>query len=625
MNLTSSVDALVKSYTTATPLLTVQIDRQVACFLKKFPFKGRQIATRSAGIQKFRDAEAQCAWTNRKFRKLTRATEPSFLSRARRLIADVLGDTVTPDIMREIAVKATCGPGSTATNESKSGRTTPYYKYMDLPYSVTAEAKNLATYMIECNPRWVDLLENSGERHSVPFAADSTISPIIKAISMVNDSVIIVNEERIDFVLKDFRTDRPIGIGSSLNMMLQLGVKAYMQRRLLAFGVDLTDQTRNRELAYAGSCVLNPDLMADPSQQWSTIDLSSASDTVSYELVKALLPAEWFSLLDMIRHKSGRIKDKLYVYHKFSAMGNGTTFPLESLIFWAVAKAATQGLTSDKVDIAVYGDDIICRQYDAQPIVSALQECGFSINTEKSFLTGPFKESCGADFFLGSYVRPFYLKRELKGRRDVYFCINSLNSQRLAIPALSNAFSSCIDRLLEHIPEEERRYTPLSKQVVHKFEGSWTSLDTVSEDGYAVPLNFMRRVGRNPYMNMKQLRHFKATPVVEKDNKKVRLPPLLKEEFPADKFNRLPYVVRSTEVALTYSGKASVRLWLSLKKVPLVIEKWMNVSGLLHVAASNGGVVTRSKMTRYIDSVHSVPNWNANWTTSDLCSLYASA
>jgi len=87
-------------------------------------------------------------------------------------------------------------------------------------------------------------------------------------------------------------------------------------------------------------------------------------------------------------------------------MGNGYTFPLETLIFWAIARTCVRsgGIVS------VYGDDIIVPSEDYEQLCYVLRAAGFSPNKTKSFSTGPFRESCGADYFYGIDIRPTYVK-----------------------------------------------------------------------------------------------------------------------------------------------------------------------------------------------------------------------
>jgi hypothetical protein len=151
------------------------------------------------------------------------------------------------------------------------------------------------------------------------------------------------------------------------------------------------------------------------TREFATLDLSNASDTVSFELVKLVLPPLWFEALRALRSPSTLIEGQWCILEKFSSMGNGYTFELETLIFAAlltvmVRKLGGVGLLG--VDVFVFGDDLIVPDEYASACVSMLKFFGFSLNLEKSFI-GPvgFRESCGGDYFDGHDVRPHYLKK----------------------------------------------------------------------------------------------------------------------------------------------------------------------------------------------------------------------
>jgi hypothetical protein len=94
-------------------------------------------------------------------------------------------------------------------------------------------------------------------------------------------------------------------------------------------------------------------------------------------------------------------------------MGNGYTFELETLIFWALCATAIEDagrIPSTGVNLFVYGDDIIVPTEAVRNVVAVLRFMGFSLNEAKSFWEGSFRESCGGDFLNGEWVRPFYLK-----------------------------------------------------------------------------------------------------------------------------------------------------------------------------------------------------------------------
>jgi hypothetical protein len=206
-------------------------------------------------------------------------------------------------------------------------------------------------------------------------------------------------------VPKDAFVDRVICIEPTGNIYCQKGLGQVLRRRLKRSGVDLNDQTINQELARKGSI----------DGSLATLDLSSASDSLCYELVKAVMPPRWFNALNDCRSTATLLPDGTWRHNeKFSSMGNGYTFELESLIFYALLRAVC-----DKSDVvSVYGDDLIVPNHQAQRCIEALDSIGFKTNESKSFSTGPFRESCGKHYFRGTDVTPVYQKESLLERES---------------------------------------------------------------------------------------------------------------------------------------------------------------------------------------------------------------
>ncbi len=231
---------------------------------------------------------------------------------------------------------------------------------------------------------------------------------------------------RLHFVPKDISIKRSICIEPTLNMFYQLGVGEIMTERLYGYcKVNLSNQqVCNARLAMQGSLDGN----------FCTIDLKSASDSISYDLVKALVPSWVFRYFDEIRSTHTTLPDGSRVPLKMiSSMGNGFTFPLQTLIFISVLYAVYKltGTDFDKsVDEGkpsnwgVFGDDIICTKRTYNLVTQALQFLGFTVNSEKSFSEGFFRESCGLEYYKGHNVRPFFHKKD--GRIAPYVAFNRL-------------------------------------------------------------------------------------------------------------------------------------------------------------------------------------------------------
>lgn len=225
-------------------------------------------------------------------------------------------------------------------------------------------------------------------------------------------------------VPKNSEIDRVACKEPEINMYLQRAAGLFIRSRLKRHGIDLQDQSRNQMLAKEGSIKRN----------LATMDLSSASDTISRQLVKILLPEAWFTHLDDVRVKQVLLPDgSVHTLEMFSSMGNGFTFELESLIFWALARA-TATVLRRRGKISVYGDDIIVPKDVGLALHRVLPWFGFIVNVKKTFITGPFRESCGGHYYNGTDVTPIYLRKEIQTVTDVVQLHNQLLGWMLRQP-----------------------------------------------------------------------------------------------------------------------------------------------------------------------------------------------
>ena len=231
-----------------------------------------------------------------------------------------------------------------------------------------------------------------------------------------------VDCSRLSFVPKTTAISRTICVEPSLNMFYQLGLGTILEHRLRSFfKIDLSKQPEyNRENARIGSV----------DDSLSTIDLESASDSISTELCRQALPKEVFDLLMALRTPSCSLGDSVYTFNMISTMGNGFTFPLQTIIFACAVSAVyrVHGRTAKfgcGEPCGVFGDDIIVHSDMYERVVSFLTFLGFRVNRLKSFSKGPFRESCGCDFFNGRNIRGVYAK-SLDTVQDIYALINAL-------------------------------------------------------------------------------------------------------------------------------------------------------------------------------------------------------
>jgi len=245
----------------------------------------------------------------------------------------------------------------------------------------------------------------------------------------------IASGSRISFAPKTVRESRLICTEPLLNSYFQLGLGVLLTERLKSFfGIDLSSQPKvNQQLAQVGST----------TGRFSTIDLSSASDCISLSLCSKLLPSWVFDTLMEIRSPSTLVGGDAVRLEMMSTMGNGFTFPLQTVIFSALIFAVyrSKGILPVRCDrpldtnFGCFGDDLIVRDDTFHSVIGLLELLGFIPNTEKTFNDGPFRESCGADWHSGHSVRGVYIKR-LDSPQDICVAINLLNdwTARTGIP-----------------------------------------------------------------------------------------------------------------------------------------------------------------------------------------------
>jgi hypothetical protein len=249
---------------------------------------------------------------------------------------------------------------------------------------------------------------------------------------------VVVEGNRTSCVPKNVDISRTICTEPTLNMWYQLGFGNIIRKRLRQFfGIDLASVADvNREMARRGSSGW-ADLSVDGRQlsqdNFCTIDLESASDSMSLGMLKFVLPKWVYDLLMLLRSPVTRLPDGSRVeLNMVSTMGNGFTFPLQTLLFSCIVAAVYEqaDLVRKRVDsldanFSVFGDDIVIVRKVYDRVVRALEILGFQVNADKSFAEGPFRESCGSDFYKGHFVRPVYIRR-LDGVQDTYVAFNKL-------------------------------------------------------------------------------------------------------------------------------------------------------------------------------------------------------
>lgn len=349
--------------------------RQVLAFFQKRRDTDIGVDTQAKAWGTFKETELKCFETNELLRKYSRGgfyfvpRVEAVMFIAQRKISAILG---TCPSLEELKLRF--GPG--ATTQVKKKDASPRRK-LSQAFCVSEDAIRFLPELLAEMPLWaqVDETGTKGVCHEV-----------------------VVSDGRVDFVRKTCKTDRTIVVEPMLNGLVQTAIGDYISDRLLRQGVNLRDQTINQRLAREGSL----------TGEVATLDLRSASDLIASGLVESLLPLEWWDLLRAFRTGWVDTPEGRMRLEKFSSMGNGFTFALESLIFYALAKACAE--ESGPGRVSVYGDDIIVPATAVPLLLETLTAVGFEVNTKKSYWSGAFRESCGKDYSSGFDVRPVYLK-----------------------------------------------------------------------------------------------------------------------------------------------------------------------------------------------------------------------
>nr|URG16461.1 MAG: RNA dependent RNA polymerase [Leviviridae sp.] len=393
----------------------IERDVLVTQWLKKYPFVHENLHPVMTAKAAFIESEVKCRATNEKFE----AGYGSFstytrkiLFRAAQIVASIL-EPYRPNVTQHLlndwgAMEGEIGKKATVGNH---GAKANVHENVNRP-SIFGDSQYEATKSLLCATYDTVAMRGAHPRY--------------------------VRGSKVDFVPKTSKTHRTICIEPTVNLYFQAALGEYIRKQLLTAGIDLRSQVNNQRLA----------VRASAGGGYATLDLSAASDSISYMLVLNLLPPDWFDALDRCRTPYGVYKDKgettePFMFEKFSSMGNGFTFPLETLIFYALAKAVAEAEGAYREgDVLAYGDDIIVPTVTYWRLVDVLEECGFSTNKTKSFSHGPYRESCGAYSVRARHIQPVRISEPVKQVPDMYRICNAIFAQ-----ALASGGGHCLDRL----------------------------------------------------------------------------------------------------------------------------------------------------------------------------------
>jgi hypothetical protein len=355
---------------------------QATKLLTKADFLPTSFDKRAIALGRFESAETQCQETNRRWRSwyVDGSGSPPdpvdrILSMTKRNIQYILGAFPKDDLLDN------CRWGPGATTSIRNPRTSVYEKYLE-PLTGSGRCLTLFSPLLEEVPLWK---------------------------SFQRGFYCVSNGNKVVLVPKDAKTLRSIAAEPSFDSFIQLGIGRLMRRCLLRHGVDLSSQETNRDLARYGSL----------TGKVATVDMKMASDMAAYVPIKHLFPTDWLVAMEACRSTHWRMGAQSGVYSKFSSMGNGYTFEMETLLFYAIATAVADHLGLPWWEVSAFGDDLTIGVEGVPLLTTVLSAVGFTVNESKSYDSGPFRESCGKDYFFGSNVRPYFVRSLLRDVRDL--------------------------------------------------------------------------------------------------------------------------------------------------------------------------------------------------------------
>jgi hypothetical protein len=270
---------------------------------------------------------------------------------------------------------------------------------------------------------------------------------------------------KVTLVPKTLKTPRVIAIEPVCMQYAQQGlkrllVKALFKGRLTRGHVNFRDQSVNQQLA----------LRSSRDGFYATVDMSEASDRVSLSHVETAFAAApvFRSWLLATRSTRARLPDGQVIdLKKFASMGSATCFPVEAMVFFTSIIASrlhragifptTRSVLSLGRDVFVYGDDLIFPAHEAAAICDDLESLGFRVNRRKSFWTGRFRESCGADCYDGEEVTPVYLRSDIPANRsDVSGIVSSVSTvnqlEKAGLWSTAAVLRQAVERIIGSLP-----------------------------------------------------------------------------------------------------------------------------------------------------------------------------
>jgi hypothetical protein len=282
-------------------------------------------------------------------------------------------------------------------------------------------------------------------------------------------SIVSMGQElpvKVTPVPKTLKGPRIIAIEPCCMQFAQQGIRNWLYAKIESHWmtkghVNFRDQSINQELA----------LDASSTGQFATIDLSDASDRVPRELALEMFSShpDLQAAVDACRSDSAVLPDGRIVspLRKFASMGSALCFPVEAMYFYTICvvallkeqnlPATPRNVYNVSRGVYVYGDDIIVPSTNATTVLDHLQKYNCKVNSNKTFTSGSFRESCGIDAYAGVSVTPTYLRHmrpenRRQSREIVSWVATSNLFYKRGYWRTTSFMRKCIDKLVGRLP-----------------------------------------------------------------------------------------------------------------------------------------------------------------------------
>jgi len=330
-------------------------------------------------------------------------------------VSSVLWSGCLRDLRVDLLTPRHC-PGQTAEHISGNRkyvwqywheRLEPYFPFLDTAYSSSAG----------------EMCFESKELNAVSFVHSDQERP-----------------SRVVSVPKTLKSPRIIAIEPVVMQYCQQAISSQLVQRLergkySSGHVNFRDQSINSSLA----------LDSSSSGRLATIDLSDASDRVpvGYALAMFQSNPDLKDAIEACRSMRADVPgEKIISIRKFASMGSALCFPIEAMYFYTICVMAllkkhnlpvsSRNCYNVSRSVYVYGDDILVPVDCAATVLDYLRKYNCKVNSNKTFYSGKFRESCGVDAFNGVDVTPTYITRDRpKNRQQVKELLSRLSSANL--------------------------------------------------------------------------------------------------------------------------------------------------------------------------------------------------